>query len=113
MSTRKPYYTPNLLHAQTIWKKPLPDFITEWLGWARRLAAKKLDGGNPLHKRWADELRDLKVFLAQVAAMPSTTEYASVGNTERSELASHAHEVLNAANATLSVYDRDSFKHLC
>ena len=118
MTNRKLYYTPRIQDAVHFFDHKLgrrmtpQDFIRSWLSYANDLASKVLDPAKPEDKRLADELKDLRGFIGEVASMPATAEYATVGRTEKSEFASAATQTKTKVDAALAKFDEADWRRL-
>ena len=118
MTNRKLYYTPRIQDATHFFdhnlrrKVTVSEFIRDWLGYANRLASKVLDPAKPEDTRLAAELKDLRLFIGEVASMPSRAEYASLAKTEKSEFASAAGQAKKNVDAALARFDEQSWRRL-
>lgn len=87
---RKQYYSPTLHDAGRVFRQTTADFITEWLSYIAKLADVK----SPTSLQKA-ELRDCRPFLESVVNLTSTTEYASVDATHKTQFAKRANDLLD------------------
>lgn len=98
----KPYHVPDLSQAGRVFKQTTADFVSEWLGYITGLASLK----SPTATQKA-ELRDCKPFLESVVRLATTTEYASVDATHRTEFAKRAEDLLSIINGKAKTVEVD------